>query len=441
MDLQELAHNILKRSKYESEVYITRNRHLSIDILDQNIESVHNGDTLGIALRVINGGKIGFAYSSSLDIDTLIKSAVTNLQFCPEDDSYCLASKIKEYELLDLYDDEINKISFEEKLRTARSIESSAYETDKKITKTDSGGYSEEEEEVAVANSNGIIGTYKTNCCGGFISCIAEYSGDSEEGMDMRVLKKWKELDPKNVGYKAAKNAVELLGGTLIDSAKIPVVLSPMVGAEFLSYISIMFCADNVQKGKSPFKNMLGKNILSPLVTIIDDATLAGGISTAPFDGEGTYSRKNILIETGTLKSFMHNCYTAKKDGTSSTGNAVRMSFKSPPVTGKTNFYLENGKRSPEDIIRSIQKGILITKVMAMHSINPISGDFSVGASGIMIENGQKTFPVRSVTIAGNLLEMLKKVQDKGNNLEFFPQAENCGCPTLLIESLDIGGK
>ena len=165
------------------------------------------------------------------------------------------------------------------------------------------------------------------------------------------------------------------------------------------------------------------------------------GLETRPFDAAGTASKKNVLVENGILKSYLHNLYTANKSGATSTGNALRMSFKSTPVIGASNLYISPGKNSKEQLISSVKNGIYITRVMAMHSVNPISGDFSVGAAGILIENGCKTTAVRGITIAGNILEMLHSVTAIASDIEFFPHAKSCGAATMLIENLTVSGE
>jgi len=240
---------------------------------------------------------------------------------------------------------------------------------------------------------------------------------------------------------RVAQKAIELIGGKIVKSEKLPIVFDPSVGADFMEVISGILSAESVQKGKSALAGKIGKQTASSIITIIDDATLQNALATAPFDEEGTPSQKNILIENGILKGYLYNLYSASKDKTRSTGNAQRGSFKNLPGIGSTNFYLAPGKRSSDEIISNVTKGIYITRVMAMHSVNPISGDFSVGAAGVMIENGKKTFPVRGITIAGNLLELLSSIADVGNDLRFFVYSGNCGSPTLLVDSLMVGGE
>jgi PmbA protein len=195
--------------------------------------------------------------------------------------------------------------------------------------------------------------------------------------------------------------------------------------------------AEAVQKGKSLFANKMGQDIAASELNIIDDGHKKGAIISSPFDGEGVSTQKTILVENGILKSYLHNTYTAKKDGVSSTGNAKRGSYKSTPEVGTTNFYIDKGNITKDELIKNVEKGFYITEVMGMHTANPISGDFSVGASGIWIENGEFTKPVRGVAIAGNIKELLKSVEAVADDLTFFI---GIGSPTLRIAKMTVSG-
>ena len=231
-----------------------------------------------------------------------------------------------------------------------------------------------------------------------------------------------------------------MLGAQSIQSQNIPVILDPKISINFLSVISSMFNADAVQKNKSKLIGKLNNKIASDKVTIIDDSTIDMQLGSFHFDGEGTISQKNILIEKGLLKNYLYNDYTARKDKTRSTGNANRASFKTIPDIFPTNFYLLPGEKTPEKLISSLNKGIYLTRVIGLHTTDPITGDFSLGAQGIMIENGKKTIPVRKFAIAGNLLDILNNIEDTANDLRFMPSSGNIGSPTVLIKEMKISG-
>jgi PmbA protein len=180
----------------------------------------------------------------------------------------------------------------------------------------------------------------------------------------------------------------------------------------------------------------IGKSIISPLLDIVDDGNMDWGTGTRPVDDEGVPTKNKVIVSEGTLNGYIHNTYTAKKDGVASTGNAVRSNFKSLPGIGVTNFYINTAKSvSEKRLINSLSKGILILGAMGVHTANPISGDFSIGISGLWIENGETVYPIKEAVISGNILEMFKKVEDIGNDIRFYG---NTGSPSLLIGDMDI---
>lgn len=442
MDIRQLAADILKKTPAEAEVFILRSGTLSIEVIDQKVKSMDKGEDFGIGLRVLKDKRMGFAFSSDIKTDVLITSAMENSANMPVDACNCFSAPSPENTAgLDLFDPEIGAASDTEKIEKAKAIEKAARSCDDRIKKTESTGYSEGTVEIAITNSGGVERYYKANECGGFVQVICEAGGEAEEGSAIEAYRKWKSFDAAKIGKEAGRKAVELFGGRLIKSGKMPVIFDPLVAAEFLTAISGLLSAEAAQKGRSAFSGRTGKAVAGKNISIIDDGLLKDGLSCAPFDAEGTSCGKNILIDKGILRTFMHNCYTASKDGTVSTGNAGRYSFKTTPAIRASNLYFENGKKTPESILSSVSSGLYVSRVMAMHSVNPVSGDFSVGAAGVMIENGKKAFPVRGVTIAGNLIELLSGIEELGSDLRFFPETGNCGSPTLLISSLSIGGE
>jgi PmbA protein len=234
---------------------------------------------------------------------------------------------------------------------------------------------------------------------------------------------------------------VQLLGAKKITAVKGTVLLDNSMSSEFLSILSSALSAESVQKKKSMLTDKIGKLVISQRLNIIDSGLLDMRLGSKPFDDEGVPTTNKILIEKGVLKSFLHNTYTAKKDGVRSTGNAVRGSFTGLPTVGPTNLFIEPASMeytaNLEGLIKIIHKGLYITETMGMHTANPISGEFSVGASGLWVENGEIKYPVKEAVISGNILELFKNVVVIGDDLRFYG---NIGSPCLLIEGIDISG-
>jgi PmbA protein len=242
----------------------------------------------------------------------------------------------------------------------------------------------------------------------------------------------------EEVARRAAKKALDLLGARHIDSVKAPVVLDAEVAGDFLSILASGFSAESVQKKRSLFMTRLGKEVASPLITVYDDGLLAEGLGSAPSDDETVPMKKKTVIDKGRLAMFLYNTYTANKDKTVSTGNGMRGGFKGIPGVGVTNLYIEPGNSSLEELINSTGSGLYVTEVMGAHTANHISGDFSVGATGFWIEKGRTVYPVREITIAGNILDLMKHVDAVGSDLRF---SGRIGSPSLRVKELSISGK
>jgi len=445
MDLKALSKKLvekaLKLGADEAEVYISSARSEDIEVLEQRIESVDIKDETGLGLRIFSGKKLGFSYTTELSdyaIDQAAEKAIENSRYSEEDENNSLPHPAEQQKKLALSDKEIDDLTSKEKIKLALSIEKSAYSFDKRIKKTEKSSFQTVNGRTIITNSNGTSTDFSENICGGGIEIISEENGLMENGFHSKHVRKLKDFNAELVGRTAAQRAVELLGAKPISPQKLDLIMSPRVATQFLNAASSLFSSDFVQKGKSALADKLGKTVASSLITLIDDGTLPGGLATSPFDAEGTPTRETILINKGNLNTFLFNTYTANKGKANSTGNAARGGFAGIPVVGTTNLYIKPGDSSEDKLIGSIQKGFYLTRVMGMHTVNPISAEFSVGAAGILIENGKKTTPVRGVTIAGNLIELLKSIIAVGNNLEF---TGSTGSPSLLIKEISISGQ
>ena len=452
--LKSILKSILNKDIDQAEVYFSSSKTLKIDVLNQKVESIDKIRGQGLGIRIIKDKRLGFAYTSDFDesmLEDTINHAIENAKNSAADEFHSFPYKQKNRRTeeqknqktkkpknqLNLYDQAINEIPIGKKVELALKAEESAYKSDKKVKKTEKVSYVDSEIEMQVANSNGINVNYKTNFCGADAQVIAVKNGEMEYGLGISFVKKFKDLEPISIGQEAAERAGQLLGAKPIRSQKLPLVIDPVVGAELIAVIASALSADAVQKGKSLFVNRINKIVAAKVVNLIDNGQLKNGLASAPFDAEGVATQENKLIEAGKLTTYLFNTYTANKGKTNSTGNAARGSFKTVPGIGTTNLYLKPGKEKPEAIIKSVKKGLYVTRVMGLHTANPITGDFSVGASGIMIENGKKTQAVRGITIAGNLIEMLKAIEVVGSDLRFIVDV---GSPTLLISGITVAG-
>ncbi|MBO8137313.1 MAG: TldD/PmbA family protein [Desulfotomaculum sp.] len=424
-----------------AEAYIVRSKELSIDVRNGEVETMKLADDRGIGLRLIKDGKSGFSYSTNLSetgIKELVERAIANAQNSEYDKNINLPEPVQKYPQLDLYDPDIKATPVEDKIELAMMMEQAARNYDPRVKVIESSSYLDGETEVFIVNSKGIKTSYNGAYSGLYMSLVAGEGDDSQTGFALDYGLKIKELNPERVGKLAAERAVRMLGAKSVPTQKVPIVLDPYIATSFLGLLGPALTAEAVQKGRSLFAGKVGSRVASKHVSIIDDGARPGGIASAPFDGEGVPSSKTVLIKNGNLKGYLYNTYTAAKDGVQSTGNGVRSSFKSTPEVGITNFYIEPGETSPEDIIRGIDKGLYVTEVMGMHTANPISGDFSLGAAGLWIENGEFTRAVRGVAIAGNVMELLQSIDMVGSDLQFFGSK---GAPTIRVSQMTVSGK
>jgi PmbA protein len=241
---------------------------------------------------------------------------------------------------------------------------------------------------------------------------------------------------PESVGKIAAQRTLRRLNGRRVKTARVPVVFDPMVANSILDHIFEGINGDSVYRGASFLAGKLGQKIAGDQVTVIDDGTMIGGFGTSPFDGEGTPTRRTVVIENGVLKSYLLNTYTAKKLGLQTTGNAAR-GLAGTPGIGPGNYFLQPGTKTPKEIIAAIADGLYVTEFLG-HGANLVTGDYSRGASGLWISGGELAYPVEEITVAGNLKELFFNISEVGNDLEF---RGAMACPTIRVEGLTVGGE
>lgn len=424
-----------------AEAYISSTKELNIDVREARVETMKLAEERGLGLRVVRDGRTGFSFSTDLSpqgIEEASRQALDNCEKTAEDPYNSLPPPGRAYPDLDIFDPPIREATVEQKIEMARQMEESARAYDPRVKVIETSTYQDGESLVTVANSLGLSSVFKGSYCGIYLALAAGEGEKSQTGFAMDFSLKYSSLKPEDIGREAARRAVRMLGAAPVTTRKAAVVLEPYVATGFLGIISSALTADAVQKGRSLFAGKAGSNVASNKVTIIDDGALAGGIGSAPFDGEGVPTSRTVLIDKGVLKQYLYNTYTAAKDGVSSTGNGVRSSFKGTPEVGVTNFFIEAGQTPAEEIIKGVANGLYVTEVMGMHTANPISGDFSVGVSGLLIENGEVTRPVRGMAMGGNIIELFNSVDVVGNDLQFFISK---GSPTIRIAEMTISGQ
>jgi PmbA protein len=422
------------------EISVAASHNLSIEVKDQKIDTFKCSEPVGVSIRVLKADGLGFSYSTSLaesDLERMVSDAVTSAENQTPDPCNGFPEP-RPYPLIEgLFDQELARVDEDRKIQCAMDLERLTCAVDPRISKVRKASYGESEYEVYIRNSRGVEGSLRGTSVSASVSAIAEEGGDSQMGWDFGFGTSFSDLHVEQIAASAATRALGLLGARKIASIRCPVVLDNQVASDILEVLSSSFLAENVLKGKSMLAEKLGAKVFSPVLKIRDNGILHGGMATAPFDAEGVPQQDTLLVEDGRVLSFLYDSYWARRDGVQSTGNATRGGIKNPAYLGLTNFYIENGTLSASELLRDMAKGLLITDVMGIHTANPISGDFSVGASGFFVENGAIAYPVKEIALSGNIIDLFASVEMIGDDLRFFGSV---GSPSLRISELDISG-
>ncbi len=444
MDYKTIAEQVIKISQKKgadlAEAFLTSGRNLSLRIRNGEIESIQEASSYGLGLRVIVNKKLGFAYVNDFRPESLEETVNRALNFAKvlsPDENNLLPDDPGMTKVKGIYDPGVTKVPMDKKIALVKEVEALALKVPG-ITKSAGANYSEGEEEIIIANSHGLIKSYKDTGCGFGLGVIAEKGDQKSTGYESCSRRFFADLKPaKEIASRAAEKALRMLDPKPVKTQRAMVIFDPDVSYAILGGIIQAINGERVLQGASFLGQKLGQKIAAELLTIIDDGTLEKGMSSAPFDGEGVPTQKRVIVENGFLKGFLYNTYAASRAGVKSTGNASRSGFNSLPGIGPHNFYITAGKIKPEEIIAETERGVLVKEVTG-YGINPVNGNFSGGAAGLWIENGKISFPVKGITIAGTANEMLNGIDMLGNDLDL---NRSRTAPTLRIKSLQIGGE
>jgi len=423
------------------EVFLREAQSGSVEIKDGAIDSVIARGERGIGIRVLEEQRLGFAYTSDLSTDGIRACADTARRMSgvtEADKDLALATRPIDDADLDIYQAGIVNRALVERGNVALAVEDAARATDPRVTQFRKTTYSDSESTTIIATTTGMRGSYRESYCGAMTSAVATQDGERQIGYHGEAGRRFADLDPKRVGEQAARRAVEKLGARALSTQKLPVVLDPWMAMDLLRAIGPLFSADNVLKGRSLFASKVGQRVASERVTIVDDARRPRGLRSAPFDGEGVATTTQTLIDRGVLRGYLTSLKTARKLGVEPSGNARRGGYGSPSRVGTSNLYINAGTDDTAAIARGLDRALAITSLLNLHTIDPVSGEFSLGATGNYLERGLRSHPVQGITIAGNLTQLLGAIVAVGTDLVFGPSG--LGSPTLVISELSIGG-
>ena len=413
----------------------------SVETKEGTLEVITARGERGLGVRVLDGQRIGFAHTSDLappGIEACVDQARRMATITEPDEDLRIASTPLDPVDLDIYEPGREERPLADRGAIALAVENAARSVDPRITHFRKTSYSDADVTTVIATTRGVRASYRESFCGAMTSAVATQDGERQIGYHGEGARRIAELDPESVGARAAQRALEKLGAKPFPTQKLPVVLDPWMAMSLLGAISPLFSADNVLKGRSLFAGKVGERVANERVSIVDDARRRGGLRSAPFDGEGVATTTRILVERGVLRGYLVNLKTARKLDSTPMGNARRGSYASPSRIGPSNFYIEAGSDDPGALVRGLDRALAVTSLLNLHTIDPVSGEFSLGATGTYLEKGAPTYPVQGITIAGNLTHLLSSISGVGTDLTF--GASGVGSPTLVIAELSVGG-
>jgi PmbA protein len=440
------------------EIYLDQSSHFDVESKEGGIDTFEVSHSLGMAIRILNRQRVGFSYTTSpgvflqdqandflTGLEQVIDDAIDSARRTTPDPYYDFAPPLKEaLPSLPIFDETLETTSEKVKIDKAKDLEEAARSVDpEKIRKVRKASYHEAIAHRTLINSNGLQFSYPSTFCSVGVTAVAEEAEEAEVGWDFDASHFQSDLDVKSVGREAGRKALESLGGRKISSGIYPVLIHHDVASEFLSLLAHSFKSDQIQKGKSPLKGKKGERCFSPLITVEDNGLHPKGIFSAPIDGEGTRSQQTPLAVEGELSGYLYDRYWANRESASSgsiarsTGNSRRSGIKSPPGIGTSNLLIEPGTLSFSALLSDLHQGVLLEEVMGLHTVDPISGDFSLGCSGKWVDKGKPVHAVKSVAVAGNLFQLFRDVAGIGEDFRFIG---GIGSPSLLVRSLKISG-
>jgi PmbA protein len=427
----------------EVEAYVARGKSTEVKVFEGGVESLSVAESAGVGVRIISGSRQGFAYAGSLDDEVVaetVEEARDNAGFGTPDEHLGLAVPDGvEAAPLDLWRDELALFPTEKKVDLALELERLVRAGDPRIRQVESSYWGDSASESAVATSTGIAGTTRRTSCYVSAYAIAGEGADTQTGAGYSVGRAPSQVSLEVAAADAVRRSTRLLGARKPPSGRVTVVLEPRITATLLAILAGTLDGEAVLKGRSLFAQRLGEAVSVPNLTLVDDPTDPEAFGAARIDSEGLACRRNVLIDGGVLRGFLYNTYAGRRAGRPSTGSAVRAGFKSGPGVGARAVAVTPGTQSPEEILASVGDGLMVQSISGVHSgVNPVSGDFSVGAEGMMVRDGQLAEPVREFTIASTIQRMLLDVVAIGNDLERLPSS--AAGLTLAIGDVSMSG-
>jgi PmbA protein len=448
-DLAELAASAVERAVAagagDAEAYTSEAENREVRVHGGEVESLTAATQRGLGLRVWIGGRVGYGFGtdlSSAGIEAIAARAVEAGRVADEDEFAGPPVDGGEAPALaGLSDASRAEWSPAQIADLALAVERTALESEARVAAVEQAVYFDSAERVAIASSSAPAGEYETTSCYAYLQALAKGEDGRETGLGFGLARGPAGLDPAAIGREGAERATEMIGSSKPPSRTCPVVLDPTVAASFVGLLGRAAGADAVQRGRSPLAERLGEEVAAEAFVLSDDGLHPQGFATAPFDAEGAPRRRTALIEAGRLQTYLYDSYAARRGGALTTGNAGRSGYRSPPGVSASNLIVSPGTASLEEMLREAGDGVYINDVAGLHSgVNPVTGVFSVGASGRAIGDGALAEPLREFTIASDLVSMLRAVLATGSESRWVPFGGSVSTPPLLIAEMTVSG-
>jgi len=431
---------VARRGGGEAELYAARSRVRRYEAREGRLDAIALSETLSLGLRLFRGSRMGFSYGFRGD-DADLARMVEEAAFCAEasdpDEAYGLPPGGGTVPDVALFDAACEGVPEGEKGEFARALEARVLSYDPRMKRVRTAALHETVAEVALFNSRGNALARRESRCAAHVETVAEADGEGQTGYGFGFARSLPGLSAERIAEEGAERALRMLGAARPKTGEYRAVLENAASAELLEVLVPSFLASQVAKGKSMLAGRLGRRVASQAITVADDPLDPAGAGAEPFDGEGTPSERRELIGAGCLRGFLADAFWGRKIGTGSTGSCRRPGAKQPPGVGASNLCISPGTLPPDSLLAAAGDGIFLTEFLGIHTADPVSGDFSVGASGIRIAGGALAGPLRGFAVSGNVLSLLEAVEAAGNDFRWFG---NVGTPSLLVARIAVGG-
>lgn len=429
----------------DAEAYASEDTGREVRVHGGEVESLTAATQRGVGIRAWIGQRVGYAYGTDLSESGVVglASRAAEAAAVADEDEFAGPPEVSAgtAEGPRLRDASLSEWSTDRVVDLALAVERTALAADPRVAGVEQAVYADSDERIAIASSSGVGGEFERSTCHAYVQALAAGEGGRETGLGFDLGRGPAALDPDAIGREGAERATAMIGSVKPESGTCPVVLDPTVAASFVALIGRGLAAGAVQRGRSPFADRIGAEVAAAALVLHDDGLDPEGFASAPVDGEGVPRGRTTLIEETTLRTYLYDTYTARRGGVGSTGNASRGGYRSQPSVSASNLIVAPGAIAFEGLLREAEGGVLVTDVAGLHSgVNPVSGVFSVGATGRAIRGGELAEPLREFTIASDLVSMLGAVKAVGADPRWVPFGGSVSTPALLIGTMTVAG-